>query len=125
MTIEIDVINPWEASNWISRVIDLDHELPNHEVPWSTDFKLAKVEASAESGGGWDGTVAALVRLSDNRWMAWETFWGPTGDGFSEDAYGGDADVFMSVDRAKVIKFGLTDEGRRMLELADTQEATT
>jgi hypothetical protein len=118
----METANPFDAdrdgkySGWHGRVIDLDQG-PTVEIEWSDDLQLAEVEAEYETGARWDGTLCAIVRLTDGRWMTWETFYGPTGDGFNEDAYGGDADVFVSSDRARAIEFGLSDEARRNLGL--------
>lgn len=64
----------------------------------------------------WDGNEAAVIRLRDGRLAAWETWWGPTGGGFSEDAYGGDADVWFSQPEhlRELIAQALTDHGREM-----------
>ena len=48
---------------------------------------------SATPATKWDGEAAAIVLLTDGRFCAWHSFWGPTGSGFSEDAYGGYTDV--------------------------------
>lgn len=67
-----------------------------------------------ESGDHWDGKEAAVMRLKDGRYVAYETFWGPTGDGFHEDAYGGDANLYFGTNLNDLILTALTDEGRRL-----------
>lgn len=81
-----------------------------------TEADVAEVVAYGENdlGGGWDGEVAAILRLNDGRHVAFETFWGPTGDGFSYDAYGGNADILFAADADTAARFGLTKEGRRL-----------
>ena len=63
----------------------------------------------------WDGATAAILVLTDGRWMTWESWWGPTGSGFSDDAYGGDADVWIADSLDASIRLGLTNDGRRLL----------
>ena len=65
--------------------------------------------------GDWDGNSVVILALTGGRWMTWESWWGPTGSGFSEDAYGGDADVWIADNIPDAIRLGLTDDGRRML----------
>ena len=67
---------------------------------------LSKVFA-VNNRGVWDGTAAAVVQLKDGRWVAWESSWGPTGDGFNADAYGGDANVFFASSLEQAIVYGL------------------
>jgi hypothetical protein len=65
----------------------------------------------------YEWSVAAVVRLIDGRYMSWETFQGATGNGFSEDAYGGEADIHFANDLETIVRFGLTAEGRENLGL--------
>lgn len=62
----------------------------------------------------WDGNEAAVIRLHDGRLVAWETWWGPTGAGFSEDAYGGTAELWFAPAGLlnTLVLQALTDEGR-------------
>jgi hypothetical protein len=64
----------------------------------------------------WDGSEAAVIRLNDGRLVAWETWWGPTGSGFSFDAYGGDAKVwFAKPHNLKLLVLeALSDHGRML-----------
>jgi hypothetical protein len=60
---------------------------------------VAEVLWSFTTGDDWDGNCAALVLLTNDRgFAAWESSWGPTGSGFSEDAYGGGACVYFAMD---------------------------
>ena len=80
-------------------------------------FSKSDVEVvlyEGEQGDQWDGIGAAVFRLTDGRLVAYETFWGPTGDGFHEDAYGGDAVLWVGRDLRLLINTALTDEGRRL-----------
>lgn len=106
-----DGVNPFDGSaTW--------GDLRTHDDTDTTMFTMADVAEvlhEGSSGETWDGTVAAVIRLRDGRFVAWETFYGPTGDGFHEDAYGGDADVTFGSTLDSVIRWGLTDEGRNIL----------
>jgi hypothetical protein len=68
-----------------------------------------------ETGDRWDGTCAAVVLLRDGRLAAWESWWGPTGSGFFDDAYGGDAEVWFAREEnlRGLIMQALSDESRR------------
>jgi hypothetical protein len=57
------------------------------------------------------------MKLHDGRYVSFETFYGPTGDGFLRDAYGGDADLVFSSSYEAAIMLGLTEEGRRLCGL--------
>ena len=61
----------------------------------------------------WDGDCAAIVKLTDGRYITWESFWGPTGSGFSADAYGGGSDVHITTDLMKAVEFGLSETTRQ------------
>jgi hypothetical protein len=61
----------------------------------------------------WDGYEAAVFCLKDGRWVSYESTYGPTGSGFSADAYGGDADVYFAPSYEEIVRWGLTDEARR------------
>jgi len=77
---------------------------------------VVEVLYHGEQGDRWDGNEAAVVRLADGRLAAWETWWGPTGTGFCDDAYGGDADVWFAAAESlpKLVLQALTDHGREL-----------
>lgn len=94
MSISIDDIDPapWNRYTWSGSFICIG-------CPAITDLKREEVEevlAWWESGDEWDGRTAGLVRLVNGSFVAWECDYGPTGNGFSEDAYGGDADIVVA-----------------------------
>lgn len=106
-----DGVNPFNRGTWHGQLLTRDGT--STEMP--TEDDVAEVVAQASTGDQWDGKVAAVLRLKDGRFVAWETFYGPTGNGFSEDAYGGEADLTFAGSLAGAIQWGLTDEGRGLL----------
>lgn len=93
--IEIDSIGdaPWSRHDWRGEFISVDGAS-------TADFArcdVASVVAYGDSGPGWDGESAGIVRLNDGRVIAWESDWGPTGSGFCCDAYGGDANIICAM----------------------------
>lgn len=83
-----------------------------------TKDDVAELIASAESPARWDGISAAILKLKDGRFVSFESFYGPTGTGFYDDAYGGDADIHFGPDVETVVRLGLTDEGRDLLQIS-------
>ena len=75
------------------------------------------------TGEHWDGEVAAILLLNDGRYVSYETFYGPTGDGFYEDAYGGDADLVFSSSLENALRYGLTKNGRKLVGMPLPHEA--
>ena len=88
-----------------------------------TEDDVAEVIAVGESGDEWDGSCAALMRLHDGRFACYSTFYGPTGDGFCDDAYGGDAEVWLARTQDEAVRFCLGREGRRLLGIPDPEDA--
>lgn len=74
--------------------------------------EIEEVIWSYDSGQGWDGDCAAIVKMKDGRYVTWESWWGPTGDGFNEDAYGGDSDIHLTKNLKKALLFGLSGKYR-------------
>lgn len=104
---------PWERYNWDGELLSFD------DTP-TTDFNpedLKNVFAADNDGGGWDGFAAAIVQLKDGRWVAWESFWGPTGSGFCCDAYGGDSNIYFAKTLLDAAKFGLSESARNLLNI--------
>ena len=75
---------------------------------------VAYCRTSATTPPGWDGETAGVIRLKDGRFVAWEAYWGPTGDGFCCDAYGGTADLIFGHSQAAVLK-RLSERARNLL----------
>lgn len=108
-------VNPFYRGMWSGRCISVDGTDATVFPP--DEALLAEVLAAGDTGDGvddWDGDVAAVFRLADGRFVAYETNWGPTGDGFSEDAYGGDANLFFGASEEAVVWFGLSMNGRKL-----------
>lgn len=88
------------------------------DVSDDSGFGLDDVEelvGATKTPDDWDGVEAAVLKLKDGRYVSYESTWGPTGSGFSVDAYGGDAVLTFAPDLETIIRWGLTDAGRRLL----------
>lgn len=103
----------WTHGQW--------HSVDNTEPSVVNEDDLAEVLYQWTSGDTWDGTECGVIRLTDGRLVAWETWYGATGSGFSEDAYGGDAVLyFASKDNLKLlVNMALSDEMRRAINLPE------
>jgi hypothetical protein len=108
---DIEVINPWNAATWDETLLTVD----NASTKLPEISELQEILYQGSSGDEWDGTAVFVAKINDGRYMAYETFWGPTGDGFSEDAYGGDAEVWFGYNFKKLILQALTDAGRQLV----------
>ena len=108
-------VNPFglkkDSAYWNGEAISLDGTAT--DLPSIEDEAGAKVLYEFQTGNRWDGDCAGVVRLADGRLMAWEAWWGPTGDSFCEDAYGGDGRVFFASDLRLLVNAALSDESRR------------
>ena len=101
---------PWERHEWHGALRSVDGTL-------ATDFgrdDVAEVIAFESTAERWEGETVAIVRLVDGRIAAWEATYGPTGDGFVCDAYGGDSDILFASSVASVLPF-LSERVREML----------
>ncbi len=85
------------------------------DLPRITDVDYVVIHD--KTSDRWDGVSAAVLRLKDGRYMTWESWWGPTGSGFCEDAYGGDVDVWIADTLEDAVSLGLTVGGRLLLGL--------
>ena len=100
----------FKSGSWHGEVISVD----GTEASVFVEEDVERIISAGDTGPGWDGKQAAVLLLKDGRYAAYETFMGPTGDGFHEDAYGGDANVYFGKDLNKLVLTALTDEGRRL-----------
>lgn len=107
-------LNPFDltkSDEWFGEFISLDGT-PAGTI---TETDLAEVlHHGSTDPYDWDGTEAAVLQLKDGRLVAYETNWGPTGNGFYCDAYGGDANLYFARDLNLLVKTALTDHGRRL-----------
>jgi hypothetical protein len=104
-----------ESDSWHGEYKSLD----GVEAGPITASDVAEILYHGSTPQDWDGCEAVVMRLRDGRLVAYETSWGPTGNGFSEDAYGGDANLyFASANNLKLlVNMALTDEGRRLANI--------
>lgn len=104
--------NPFQRGNWHGSTLDWTgkkvDDLPNNlkaiaYVLWASETRM---------DGNCDGKCAAIVLLKDGRFASWESQWGPTGHGFDEDAYGGEAMVTITETVADAIRLGLSRDNQ-------------
>lgn len=122
LTIRITPFTDWaDGKQWTTSWHGKVKRIGNVKVDLPCAEDVEEVLYEGESGDVWDGKCAALVRLKDGRLMAYETFYGPTGNGFYEDAYGGDAEVWFAHPRSlkTLVLQAFTDEGRRLLGIPE------
>ena len=105
-------IHPFCRGQWHGRLLSVDGTDTTDFI--DRDNEPAEVIAAADTGAGWDGDAAGVARLTDGRFVAWDCGWGPTGDGFSEDAYGGEADIYFGATEEAVVWMGLSASGRTL-----------
>jgi hypothetical protein len=85
--------SPWSRYSWHGALTSTD----DCNVADFTRDDIASVVAYGETNAkDWDGKNAGIVLLKDGRYVSWESWWGPTGSGFCDDAYGGDTDIIFS-----------------------------
>ena len=103
--------NPFTRYSWNGIISSLDDASTQDFGPDDCD----EIIAEEEWGGRWDGYMAGVARLKDGRFIAWDDSYGPTGDGLSRDAYGGDATIYVGETLDTVVRFGLGEEARLRL----------
>ncbi len=102
---------PWDRHGWTGELVSVGGCS-------ATDFKEEDVDEVlrfVSTPRDWDGDTAGLIRLKDGRFVAWEADWGPTGDGFCCDAYGGTADIVFAHTPEEALA-RLTENGRALLD---------
>jgi hypothetical protein len=107
-------ITPWFRGEWNGRCVQLD---PAAQVIDVCESDVSLLLAYGETPDTWDGEIAGIALLRNKTFLAWGTFYGPTGHGFSRDAYGGDADMMFASTWERAWLFGLTDKGRELVRL--------
>ncbi len=104
---------PWSRCDWSGQLVSLDG-CPAHDF---TIDDVAAVLGYGDTGGYWDGEAAGIARLKDGRYIVWESTWGPTGSGFSCDAYGGDADIAFAFSAGRALQY-LSERSREVIRWA-------
>lgn len=104
------LLAPWMRGQWRGQLISVDGCSAEDFV--YEDVK--EVIVASETDHSWDGSSVAIVRLNDDRYVGWETTWGPTGNGFSADAYGGDADIYFATS-PKALFFYMSEDSRSQI----------
>lgn len=97
----------WSGGGFVS--------LDRTEVGPVSKSDVAEIIHYYQSPDNWDGNEIAVMQLKDGRFVAYETWWGPTGNGFSEDAYGGDSNLYFASSLDTILRLALGDEARRTL----------
>lgn len=92
-TVDVDDVDPapWSRLSWHGHLVSIDG-CPAHDF---AESDVDMVIAWRSTGDYWDGDTAGIAILTDGRFIAWEANYGPTGNGFCEDAYGGEADILF------------------------------
>lgn len=102
---------PWHRSGWTGEMISCDGTAV-------TDFERGDIRRVVEYGStepdAWDGDTAGIIELRDGRFVAWEAWWGPTGDGFCLDAYGGTSDLLFAA-TPEAARMHLSEKARDLL----------
>lgn len=109
----IDKISPapWRRGQWHGSLVSVDGTRTEDFV---RDDVARVVAWGTTDASDWDGETAGIVELHDGRFVAWEATWGPTGDGFSEDAYGGESDILFAA-TVEAARAALSERGRELL----------
>lgn len=93
---------PWDRHGWTGEFVSVDGT-PTSD--FSEEDVAEVLEYAHTPIKDWDGETVGIVRLKDGRIVAWEADWGPTGNGFSCDAYGGTADIIFGSDIEHVRRY--------------------
>ncbi len=101
---------PWNAGRWNKNIVSVDGAPVTIPHPSEVSAVVAYHDC------GWDeGMHVAVIKLCDGRFMAWENRVGVTGSGFSEDAYGGDAEVWVAWTHDDAVAF-MSDQCFELIE---------
>jgi hypothetical protein len=101
-------LGPWMRGQWNGQFVSVDG---TSTADFTYDDVSDVIICCEEEYSGYDGTSFGIVKLTDGRYISWETTWGPTGNGFSADAYSGDADIYCSMSM-KAMFFYLSESAR-------------
>lgn len=116
---------PWDSRDGVYTSLDGTPATPFKESDvdrvlafgscMSRDWRARMKAMGRAEFAGYDGDECGVALLTDGRYVAWETWWGPTGSGFSCDAYGGDAVVVFAETMAVVVPH-ISEKARANLE---------
>lgn len=101
---------PWSRSGWTGELVSVD----GCDASDFTIDDVLRVAWFATTADDWDGETTGCVQLKDGRFAAWEAGWGPTGNGFSCDAYGGTADITFAESEAAALA-AMSDHARDLI----------
>lgn len=105
---------PWDRGRWFGSFVSLDGA-PATDLTWGD---VEEVVWHGEHGDS-DWTISGgVARLRDGRYCAWESEQGPTGTGFSGDAYGGTADVAFASKEVAALRHVSDSTRERMVRVA-------
>ncbi len=105
--------SPWCRGNWHGRVVSIDGlalETPVPDDPSCVTRVLALSatpacdEGAYERGDYFGGHSVGLALLTDGRYIGWDSPMDVTGTGFHEDAYGGEADIFVAMSPVDILR---------------------
>ncbi len=110
---------PWDVRDGVPTSVD------GTPAAHFAETDVARVLAFGSSEGkewrkhghrpSWDGEECGVLVLKDGRFVAWETWWGPTGSGFSCDAYGGDAEILFGATKDVLVPL-ISEKARENME---------
>ncbi len=101
---------PWQRYCWLGESLSADS-------CFTGAFELddvMRIVAFYSTGAKWDGETAGVAQLNDKRNIAWEAVYGPTGNGFSRDAYGGTSDIVFAYTIEAALS-RMTETGRSLI----------
>lgn len=107
---------PFERYEWSGELISVGG-CPSYDF---TDEDIVRVVCWGSTGDKWDGETAGVLLLRDGRFAGWEASYGPTGNGFRCDAYGGDADIYFANTKEGAMRH-ISERAREVLN--DTQQS--
>jgi hypothetical protein len=85
---------PWARSDWRGSFIAVGAPAIA-EITDLTRDDILRLVCWSGADDRWEGDTAGVAQLRNHAFVAWEASYGPTGDGFNRDAYGGNADIFF------------------------------
>lgn len=93
ITLDINISPaPWSRSDWHGSLIAVGD--PRTDIDDVTRADVLHLVCWRGSDDRYEGDTAGVAQLRNHVFIAWEASYGPTGDGFNHDAYGGNADIF-------------------------------